>query len=201
MADQKRLSLVLREREGRAGGGKGPLISDKSFTLATNNFQTVFAFSHTQGFDAQPSEEASPTLRKEGGGMAVVYPIDLRNALRDADKKDAQNRQGLGVGEDGDPSPTITNTFTPGVVAVDTYNHSISNINQTLRKGNAGIDHTGGVIENAVVRRLTPIECERLQGFPDNWTEGQADTNRYKQMGNAVAVPVVEWIIAGIAAQ
>jgi site-specific DNA-cytosine methylase len=49
---------------------------------------------------------------------------------------------------------------------------------------------------NAVVRRLTPVECERLQGFPDNWTDGQADSNRYKQMGNAVAVPVVEWIIS-----
>jgi len=45
------------------------------------------------------------------------------------------------------------------------------------------------------IRRLTPTECERLQGFPDGWTEGQADSNRYKQMGNAVAVPVVEWII------
>lgn len=46
-----------------------------------------------------------------------------------------------------------------------------------------------------VIRRLTPIECERLQGFPDNWTENQADTHRYKQMGNAVAVPVVSWIV------
>jgi DNA (cytosine-5)-methyltransferase 1 len=48
---------------------------------------------------------------------------------------------------------------------------------------------------NSVVRRLTPLECERLQGFPDEWTSGQADQHRYKQMGNAVAVPVVEWII------
>ncbi len=45
------------------------------------------------------------------------------------------------------------------------------------------------------VRRLTPKECERLQGFPDDWTAGQADSNRYKQMGNAVTVPVVEWIV------
>jgi site-specific DNA-cytosine methylase len=50
--------------------------------------------------------------------------------------------------------------------------------------------------DSSVVRRLTPTECERLQGFPDNWTDGQADSNRYKQMGNAVAVPVVEWIIS-----
>jgi DNA (cytosine-5)-methyltransferase 1 len=44
------------------------------------------------------------------------------------------------------------------------------------------------------VRRLTPVECERLQGFPDNWTAGQADSSRYRQMGNAVTVNVAEWI-------
>ena len=49
--------------------------------------------------------------------------------------------------------------------------------------------------EETMIRRLTPIECERLQGFPDGWTEGQAITHRYKQMGNAVAVPVVSWLV------
>ena len=44
------------------------------------------------------------------------------------------------------------------------------------------------------VRRLTPTECERLQGFPDGWTDGQADMHRYKQMGNAVTVNVAAWI-------
>lgn len=44
------------------------------------------------------------------------------------------------------------------------------------------------------VRRLTPLECERLQGAPDEWTEGQADGPRYKQLGNSVAVPVFEWV-------
>lgn len=62
----------------------------------------------------------------------------------------------------------------------------------TLRTGGAGM----AISTESVVRRLTPTECERLQGFPDNWTDGQADSNRYKQMGNAVAVPVVEWIIS-----
>jgi DNA (cytosine-5)-methyltransferase 1 len=51
-----------------------------------------------------------------------------------------------------------------------------------------------GVATESVVRRLTPVECERLQGFPDDWTDGQSDTHRYKQMGNAVTVNVVEWI-------
>lgn len=55
------------------------------------------------------------------------------------------------------------------------------------------------------VRRLTPVECERLQGFPDDWTitsngKPQADSPRYKQMGNAVAVPVLTWVARRIAA-
>ena len=61
------------------------------------------------------------------------------------------------------------------------------------------IDNGAAMTDNAV-RRLTPMECERLQGFPDNWTEGQSDSARYRQMGNAVAVPVVEWIIERLVA-
>ena len=76
-----------------------------------------------------------------------------------------------------------------------------------------GSNATIGYQQNLTVRRLTPVECERLQGFPDNWTsekmelilEGnewkatgkvvkQADGPRYKQMGNAVTVNVAEWI-------
>ena len=64
---------------------------------------------------------------------------------------------------------------------------------------------TGGnnmpMTNSPTVRRLTPLECERLQGFPDHWTdiEGNADSQRYRQLGNAVAVPVVEWLMRRIA--
>ena len=51
-------------------------------------------------------------------------------------------------------------------------------------------DNTARLFENGKIRRLTPIECERLQGFPDNWTIG-SDTQRYKQCGNAVTVNVI----------
>jgi len=51
------------------------------------------------------------------------------------------------------------------------------------------------------VRRLTPTECERLQAFPDGWTDKQSDTQRYKQLGNAVTVNVTEWIGKRIVAQ
>jgi DNA (cytosine-5)-methyltransferase 1 len=53
------------------------------------------------------------------------------------------------------------------------------------------------VLEGARIRRLTPTECERLQGFPDGWTQG-SDTQRYKQCGNAVTVNVVEAVIRGM---
>ena len=80
-------------------------------------------------------------------------------------RKDTAGPQGKGYGEERDPMFTL-DTTSPHAIATA-----------------------------ATVRRLTPTECERLQGFPDNWTEGQADSHRYKQLGNAVAVPVVEWII------
>lgn len=63
-----------------------------------------------------------------------------------------------------------------------------------------------GVQAGAVVRRLTPVECERLQGFPDDWTRWldddgeQSDSARYQQCGNAVAMPVVEWVARRIVA-
>ena len=104
----------------------------------------------------------------------------------------------------GDTMNTLTSRMGTGgnnvsgvatVKAYDEYNDSIADTHHTLR---SGTKQSTGVIMESNVRRLTPVECERLQGFPDDWTEGQSDSHRYKQMGNAVAVPVAEWIIQGI---
>jgi DNA (cytosine-5)-methyltransferase 1 len=54
-----------------------------------------------------------------------------------------------------------------------------------------------GILQNMAVRKLTPVECERLQGFPDNYTnikENCPDGPRYKALGNSMAVPVMKWI-------
>lgn len=56
-----------------------------------------------------------------------------------------------------------------------------------------------GLYDGIKVRRLTPLECERLQGFPDNWTAGESDTQRYKMCGNAVTVNVVDAVMKGLA--
>lgn len=52
-----------------------------------------------------------------------------------------------------------------------------------------------------LIRRLTPLECERLQGFPDGWANipGASDSARYKALGNSVAIPCVEYVMRGIA--
>ena len=56
--------------------------------------------------------------------------------------------------------------------------------------------------QRQLVRRLTPLECERLQGFPDGWTDipGASDSARYKALGNSVAIPCVTFVLRGIAA-
>lgn len=124
--------IIMRQREGKPGGGKGPMLGEKSFTLATNNDQTLF-----------------------------IVPIQDGREME-------KNQNGIGIGVEGDPSYTLDKTGSQSVAM------------------------------ESIVRRLTPLECERLQGFPDDWTVTQSDSQRYKQMGNAVAVPVVEWVIQNI---
>lgn len=111
--------------------------------------------------------------RNNGGEnvLAQPIPLDLRNAGRDPEKHDEQNRQGVGVGEAGDAAHTLTTACVHGVAS------------------------------GMAVRRLTPVECERLQGFPDGYTNipwrkasEAPDGPRYKALGNSWAVPVVNWI-------
>jgi DNA (cytosine-5)-methyltransferase 3A len=69
----------------------------------------------------------------------------------------------------------------------------------TLSAQGGGLGAKTGLYETGdKIRKLTPIECERLQGLPDNYTEGVATTNRYKCLGNAFNVDVVTHILAGL---
>jgi len=162
--------VIMRNREGCAGGGKGLMYSDKSFTLATSNDQFLI-IDGTRVDDVRVYEDGIvPTVISRygtgGGNVPMVFPIQGTVIGR----ADTSGPQGKGYSED-ETMFTLTKTDI----------HAVSS--------------------NATVRRLTPTECERLQGFPDNWTDGQADSNRYKQMGNAVAVPIVQWIIDRMVAE
>jgi len=83
-------------------------------------------------------------------------------------------------------------------VGVDTYNGALTGeVGATLSARSGIPDATGPRVSNGMaVRRLTPIECERLQGFPDNYTNipGAKDGPRYKALGNSMAVPCMRWI-------
>jgi len=85
----------------------------------------------------------------------------------------------------------------PLVASFDPRNVT-SNVNRTKVEYGASANtlHGGGlsIIKPQTVRRLTPTECERLQGYPDGHTAGECDSARYKMIGNAVTVNVVEWI-------
>jgi DNA (cytosine-5)-methyltransferase 1 len=70
-------------------------------------------------------------------------------------------------------------------------------VSPTLKLGGHGGGNPPAVAQQMAVRRLTPVECERLQGFPDNYTnirEKCPDGPRYKALGNSMAVPVMRWI-------
>jgi len=148
--DVRTTTIVFHPHRSDGVRLQGETVNTLTAFMGTGGLNTpMLAFSHTQGLDIQASEKATPTLQREGNGMAVSY---------------------------------------------DEYNDSIAETHHTLR---AGTKQSTGVI-TSVVRRLTPTECERLQGFPDGWTDIQSDTHRYKQMGNAVAVPVVEWLVSNL---
>jgi DNA (cytosine-5)-methyltransferase 1 len=126
----------------------------------------VILFEATRVDDVRIHESVSPTIPTYWGTGGSRVPYVYPIQGTIIGRSDTAGPNGKGFAEDGEPMYTI--------------------------------DTVGGhgVATETVVRRLTPTECERLQGFPDNWTDGQADSTRYKQMGNAVAVPVVEWIIS-----
>lgn len=70
-------------------------------------------------------------------------------------------------------------------------------VSRTIASQAGGLGAKTGLyaVPEAKIRRLTPLECERLQGFPSDWTIG-SDTQRYKQCGNAVTVNVVEYVVS-----
>lgn len=164
--------VLMRGREGKPGGGKGPLLSENiSLTLAGGNdqvlFEPVIAF---DGYNQSTTEDIYRALRIGiDSGDCIAIPIQ--------DGREMEKKQnGLGIGQEGDPSYTLDQTGAQSVAAEQ------------------------GEESTMQVRRLTPVECERLMGWADDHTlyradgKQNADTTRYKMCGNGVASPVAQWI-------
>jgi len=138
-------------------------------------------------------QEGVGTLRSNGGDLGGGSETLIAEPMLSFDTQFGSNAN---VFED--QSPTLKASQAAPSVAYDKYNDSINETHHALR---AGTKQSTGVLESTMaVRRLTPLECERLMGWPDDHTRfkadgtEQADTHRYKQCGNGVASPVAEWI-------
>lgn len=85
--------------------------------------------------------------------------------------------------------------------AIDCRNSRLSQISMTLQAKNQGgysLNYQNPIIIKNYVRRLTPLECERLQGLPDNWTKGGSDTARYRAIGNGMAQPCADYVMSKV---
>lgn len=187
------------------GGVGGEGVTARSLTAERgqrNNGTEQNIIAHTlkaEGHDA--SEDGT------GRGVPLVAPSVVSNGDAHSGFRDErgivafsvnQRREGR-LREVHGSVTAPSGTQVEGVLAFDALNHTEGDIQHTLRGGVSGAAW-GGVTVAAVPRRLTPRECERLQGFPDDWTrhdsEGReiADSPRYRMLGNAVTVSVAEWI-------
>lgn len=127
------------------------------------------------------------------GGHAVAITDDNESIVFHPHRTDGARIQGDTVNTltafMGTGGNNVTMVYEPKSAFEE--NWAESEVKNTLRAGASKSSHA---VLGSNVRRLTPVECERLQGFPDGWTGEVADSHRYKQMGNAVTVNVIEWI-------
>ena len=180
-------------------------------------------------------EELSPTLNAEcGGNKPAVVALDMTHAcdvIRECGEQAPALQARVGTGGNNVPLTyqDVTGTLSPGAHAgsyngQDAYNDMLvcgasPDVAHTLRaKANCAYreDAETYPVQNMVVRRLTPMECERLQGFPDGWTDigdwvktdkrgreikvkGSADSPRYKALGNSIALPFWDWMLRRMA--
>lgn len=149
---------------------------------------------------------SGPPFSRTGNAWAeesayITFPIDTQIALR---HKKLRERTGLGIGEDGEAYVVGFDCKASGA-----HGFSVGDLSPTLRSMSHASSHQNGGGHSAVcdvsrliVRRLTPLECARLQAFPDDYLhkvpwkkrETPPDGLMYRALGNSMAVPVIKWI-------
>lgn len=212
-------AYTLKIRSGCAGGGKGALVqTEKTGTLSTLQDQTLFQPVYCL---AGNIIDRSETAGANGSGVKENQSYTLNTVDRPAVAYKVFDARGNG---DGKTVPTITGDHESRVTdytAIITERQTFSEQSYSYYKksdkcstmkakaGNVGNGSECLIAEKTIhwiVRRLTPTECERLQGYPDGWTDiGEwtdtkgkkhkpADSPRYKALGNSIALPQWFWI-------
>lgn len=182
--ESKGKNIAARAVLGLASGKQvtGPLCANAETKLFLGNQEAFCGDYHVVSYGIQ----ANIIDRKpENGGNGFGFSEETAPTLTKMDRhavapinlqvitrhKSLGKGTGFGLGEDGDPAYTM------------------------------GANHSHGIASGQTLRRLTPLECERLQGFPDNYTNipyngkpESSDAPRYKALGNSMAVPVMRWL-------
>lgn len=149
----------------------------------------VFPITGSNGNHIQEITSAVPQAQRVYGSGGISPTIDIGQG-GNRQPKIIQKARGKNKGGIHDTAPTLTGK------SYQDNNH----VAKTVRAGGRGSPH--GSKQNwdtyeveGAIRRLTPKECERLQGFPDDWTKDVSDTQRYKTLGNAVTTKTVQAIV------
>ena len=143
--------------------------------------------------------------KTENGGNGLDCQKDIAYTLTGMDRHAVYSRQRIDIFKENDVVSTESARQHKDAtdLVMQPYQQTVGTIGFTDHKGinNQYVSEDKCVVEGVnLIRRLTPLECERLQGFPDHWTDipGASDSARYKALGNSVAVPCVDFVMNGI---
>ena len=202
-----------RQRVFIVGHLGGPCPSEILFESESLHGNTQESQGEREKTTPRVGESISHALNKGGrndsnGETFVVAKPLLAHHRRDNDDEtfviqDAQDigdkkHTGIGIASDNAPMYTLDSVSQHAIF----QQNSRSEVRYIAGDGQIagavvsepGVQQQNYLAKGTQVRRLTPLECERLQGFPDDWTDIGSDAQRYKALGNAVTVPVAKWI-------
>lgn len=224
------VSGTLRAQEH----GHQPVVAYSFDSLSSNSMKSKNPHSGCREVDvAKTLDTTDPTPSKNQGGIAVVAPavaLDMTHAcdvIRECGEQVPALQARMGTGGNQVPltygigngqvceasimaeevSQTLNTMHDAQAVMCEDVSHALrAKANCAYRE-----DAETYPVQNIVVRRLTPLECERLQGFPDHWTDigewidekgkkhKDADSPRYKALGNSIALPFWDWMLRRMA--
>jgi site-specific DNA-cytosine methylase len=186
-----------------AKGTGGPAGDEAQNLIA---FDTAQITSPENRVNPQPGDPSMPlvaggqphvayALRTDPGGVGQAHNTTFV-PLGGEGVRDALTAEGHDASEDGTGrgTPLVPVAFDWQTDGSERARPNVS----TARTSSIATTKRDAVAVATAVRRLTPVECERLQGFPDNWTatsfgQPQSDSARYRELGNSIAVPVFAW--------
>lgn len=202
LADKKPQHLLLENVKGLLSHDSGLTFQIILGVLADLGYSVEWQVLNSKDFGVPQNRERVFIIGHFGNKCSrQVFPLGISNQ-KNIEQLNGQVHQDYRVYDPAGLSPTLASNRGGGSAT-----HPQIAIRQPLRfldrnqkniEGNYAFtvdaSNTGGLLVENRIRRLTPLETERLQGFPDNYTEGVSETQRYKQMGNAVTVNVIEAI-------